>query len=190
MKTKTDNKGISVVIILLFVALVLAGAFYFVWKNLSPTQPANIPLGESPLPVASPLPASKTPVPSTPTPKPTIYPLIPDSGSAGTYNVSQGAHSGPSVTRVVFDPLDVKKGQELKVTVTLQSASGASNVSAVFTMDSSSTNLNFQKVSSSGGNETWEVKFTLTDSVNYKYILNLTAKDASGTNNITVAPRS
>jgi hypothetical protein len=186
---KNNNSGVSVILILVFIVAVLSGAFYLTYKSIITTPelpPPDAPPGISMTPPAS----SVIPPTTTETPPPKIYPLIPDSGTAGTYNVSQGPHSGPTFRRVIFDPLDIKKDQELKITVILESNSGANSLTGVFQMDNSSTNVTFQRLSRQGTTETWEVKFTLTDSVDYKYILRLTSNDSGGTSTMGVAPRS
>lgn len=188
MRRSQNNQGISPIFILVFIAVILAGAFFLAWKNLTapiPTPPP--PITGTPQPITL---QTAPPAAATATPIPTIYPLIPDAGTAGTYNVSQGPHSGPTFRRVVFDPLDVKKGQDLKITITLESNSGVSSLTGTFTMDNSKKDLSFTRVSDQGATEVWETTFNLTDSVDYKYILNLTGRDAGGTSTIAVAPRS
>lgn len=161
---------------------------FFVWKNTaqipSPIANNSAEINVDDIKLATP---SSVP---TPTPKPTIYPLIPDNGSAGTYQVSQPAHVGPTFRQVIFNPLDVKKDQNLKITVTMETQSAVQSLTAKFQMDSSQKDLTFKKTATSGQKETWETEFALTDSVSYKYILNLTAKNSQGTATMTVAPRS
>jgi hypothetical protein len=188
VKSSKYNQGISPVFILVFIAVILAGAFFLAWKNLTGPIPTPPPLAGTPPPIT--LQTAPPVAVTTSTPVPTIYPLIPDAGSAGTYNVSQGPHSGPTFRRVVFDPLDVKKGQDLKITVTLESNSGVTGLTGSLTMDNSKKDLSFTRVSDQGATEVWEATFNLTDSVDYKYILNLSGRDAGGTSTISVAPRS
>lgn len=186
MRKSYKNSGLSVIFIIIFVALILGVAFIIAWQNLNqPKTPPSV----SGSPEAAIL-RTQAPAAQTPTPKPTIYPLIADKGTAGTYNVSQGPHSGPTFRQIIFDPLDVKKGQNLKINVAMESAGGVSTVKGTFTMDSSKEDLTFTKVSRQGEAEVWEVQFTLKDSVDYKYILNVSATDAKGTSTISVAPRS
>lgn len=182
-----EQQGISVIFILLFIAIVLGGAMYFVWTNTAQIPSANT--SNNDVNVTDIKLATILPTP-TPTPKPTIYPLIPDNGSAGTYQVSQPAHAGPVFRQVVFNPLDVAKDQNLKITVTIETQSSVQSLTGNFQMDSSQKALTFKKVGSQSQKETWEIEFNLPDSVSYKYILSLTAKDSQGTATMSVAPRS
>lgn len=185
MTKKENNKGISVIFILLFIAIVLGGAMYLVWKNTSQFSSSISDVGNQNLQ----LPDFATPA-ATPTPKPTIYPLVPDNGTAGTYQVSQPKHEGPTFRQIVFDPLDAHKGDVLKITISVESESGVQSLTGNFQMDSSQSPVIFKKLSRQGILDTWIAEFKLTDSVFYKYILNLSAKDSKGTSSMTIAPRS
>ncbi|HET7098660.1 MAG TPA: hypothetical protein VFI61_00260 [Patescibacteria group bacterium] len=190
MLKNTNDKGISVIFILLFIAIVLGGVVYIVGKNYVPLNNPSTTSNDLSL---NQIDATLNPIPTPtpiPTPKPTIYPLIPDNGTAGTYQVSQPKHSGPTFGQVIFDPLDVKKDQNLKITVKVDSATGVQSLTGNFQMDSSQKSLTFKKIGNSGTIETWEVDFILPDSVSYKYILTLTGKDSQGTSTMAIAPRS
>lgn len=188
MTKSANNNGISVIFILLFIAIVLGGALYIVWKNTAQI-PAPIANNSAEINIDDIKLATPSSVP-TPTPKPTIYPLVPDNGTAGTYQVSQPAHAGPTFRQVVFNPLDAHKDQNLKITVTVETQSSVQSMTGNIQMDSSQKALTFKKTGSQSQKETWETEFILTDSVSYKYVLSLTAKDSQGTANMTVAPRS
>lgn len=54
---------------------------------------------------------------TAPRPSPSIIPLSP---GPGVYNISQGDHTGPTIRQVIFDPLDVKEGQQLTITLKIQ----------------------------------------------------------------------
>lgn len=124
------------------------------------------------------------------TPKPTPIPLIPDAGTKGTYKVSQAKHEGPTITEVTFDPLDVQKGQTLKIQVKIKTDVPAEKLAGELQTDNSQFKLSFNKVSADNQFETWQASLNLTDSVFYKYILTLSAINAQNISNITIAPRS
>lgn len=191
MKKITNNKGMSVVVILLFVAVVLAVAFYFVWKSITPSiqEPVantDIPKEIGKIEIAK----SPTPKPKA-TPTPTPIPLIPDNGVKGTYQVGMGAHDGPTITQVIFDPLDAKKGQTLNLTVKASFTSAISTLTGTLTTDHGAVDINFTQSSGSATDGMWSGSVTLQDTVDYKYILTLTAKASNGkSSSVTVAPRS
>lgn len=197
MNTKSNNKGISVVIILLFLAVVLGGAFYFVFKSMPTTPPptdvdTNVATDSNRVVITKTLTPKATAKPvATPTPKPTPAPLKPDNGLKGTYQVGMGSHDGPTVSQVVFDPLDVKKGQTLNITVKTNFTSSISSVTAVLTEDSSTQDIAFSLSSGTNLDGVWSGSVTLNDSVDYKYILTITSKASNGkSSTVTVAPRS
>lgn len=127
----------------------------------------------------------------TPSPSPSPLPLKPDNGTQGTYKVSQGKHSGPTISQVIFDPLDAQEGQSLTFIITLAPKSHANSVSATLTMDNSQTTIDFEKVQDDeNGQETWKAKILLPDTILYKYILTVTSTNEEGSATISVAPRS
>lgn len=197
MDTKTNNKGLSVVIILLFIAVLLGGAFYFVFKSLPATPPPSVvdtdvatDLNKVVLTNTTAPKASVKPT-VAPTPKPTPAPLKPDNGLKGTYQVGMGSHDGPTVSQVIFDPLDVKKGQTLNLSVRTSFTSSINSVTAVLTADNSTQNITFSLSSGTNLDGVWNGSVTLNDSVDYKYILTITSKSSNGkSSTVTVAPRS
>ena len=128
---------------------------------------------------------------STPTPTPTPIILKPDDGVKGNYTVSQGAKdTGPTFTKVTFDPLDVQKGQTLTLTITLSSQSLVSSVTGTLTADTTSMPITLQQISQTKTTTVWSGTFPTTDTLLYKYILRLDAVNGTGTSSVTVAPRS
>lgn len=197
MNTKSNNKGISVVIILLFLAVVLAGAFYLVFKSMPTTPPptdvdTNVATDSNRVVITKTLTPKATAKPvAASTPKPTPAPLKPDNGLKGTYQVGMGSHDGPTVSQVVFDPLDAKKGQTLNITIKTSFTSAVSSVTAVLTEDSSTQDITFNLSSGTNLDGVWSGSVTLNDSVDYKYILTITSKSSNGkSSTVTVAPRS
>ena len=122
---------------------------------------------------------------SSPSPTPTI--LTP---GPGVYNVSQGEHTGPTISKVTFDPLDVKKDQTLTITVHVLSSTPANQITATLQTDTSTENLTFTKSSTDNKYEVWTSEIILPESVLYKYILTITPQSNNGSTKVIVAPRS
>ena len=128
---------------------------------------------------------------ASPTVRPTPIILLPDDGVKGNYSISQSDKTkGPTFAKVIFDPLDVQKDQQLTITVTLGSPSPISSVTGTLTGDTTSTPITLQYVSTKDTTNVWSATIPITDTLWYKYMLNLTATNASGTSSIMVAPRS
>jgi len=170
--TKSSKKT-AVIVLLVFLFIAISGLVFYYYKGIK-TKDASTQISTS---------ATLKP---TPQPTPTPIPLKPDTGLQGTYSVSQGTHVGPTFKQVIFDPLDAQKGQTLSITVSFKDGDVVDGIAGSLQMDNSQANLSFQKLDSG----IWQTKVNLTDSVLYKYILNLTAKNSSGSSTIKVAPRS
>lgn len=159
-------------------------------EKIVPLKPNSITPSPSPLPspddsvIAAPSPS--------PSPKPTRspYPLIPDNGRKGTYNISQASQAGPTFKQVIFDPLNASKAAPLHITVTVDSTNPLNSLSGTLQMDHQTANLTFSQKSRINLTETWETTLTLDDTVLYNYILRLTATNELGTTHAGVAPRS
>lgn len=127
---------------------------------------------------------------SIPTATHTPIKLKPDNGTEGTYSVSQTKHVGPTVTQVIFDPLDVQNGQTLVITATLKNDVAITEVKGTLQMDHGQQNATFSRIDGTDTNGSWQGKFKLNDTVLYKYILTITASAGNGTSTAIVAPRS
>lgn len=125
-----------------------------------------------------------------PTPTPTK--LYPDDGVKGTYSISSSQTAGPRIIKVVFDPFDVKKGQQLTMTVTIINDVPVQKVTGAFSMDSVKGDiLTFTFVSRINKTETWQVRYpSLPDSVDYMYSLTVKAESSNGTGIGGASPRS
>lgn len=132
----------------------------------------------------------KTTISVKPIPTPTPIQLRPDDGVKGTYNVSQGKHAGPTVTKIVFDPLDAKKGQPLTITARITNATPIQKVTGTLEMDHGLQNVIFERTSGTELDSEWQTTMTLQDSVLYAYILKITATATNGVNTVGIAPRS
>lgn len=120
------------------------------------------------------------------TPYPTIIPLKPDNGTRGTYTIGQIEHEGPTFKQVVFDPLDLKNNEVLTVNITFDAKSAPSTVKGKLQTDNSTLDLIFLK----DAKGIWTSKTKITDTVDYKYILSISAEKDGKTVNAMVAPRS
>lgn len=126
-----------------------------------------------------------------PTPSPTPIILKPDEGTKGNYTVSQSAeNTGPSFSRVTFDPLDVQKGQTLTISVTIASQSPVSAVTGTVTGDTTSMPIVLEQRSKTAAISVWSAALPITDTLFYTYILRLHAVNETGASSVTVAPRS
>lgn len=121
-----------------------------------------------------------------PTPTPTPIQLI---QGKETYSVSQGKHAGPNISQVVFDPLDVKKGETLNITITVDDPE-CQTVTAVLQTDKQPQQITFQKSDTSPNTSIWQGSVIPESTLWYRYILTITAQSASGKSTATVAPRS
>jgi hypothetical protein len=130
---------------------------------------------------------SKPFVPITPTPTPTPIPLLP---GPGIYNVSQAKHEGATISKVTFDPLDVKKGQNLEITVEIKAESAITAVTGTLKTDNGQKELTFSRTSGSDTDGQWQISFKLEDSVLYNYILTVKAVAGGIPSEVIVAPRS
>lgn len=123
-----------------------------------------------------------------PTPSPT--PIQLHTGK-GIYQVSQAKHNGPTIFQVVFDPLDVTKGQTVTITTSISSPTGVSFVEGSLKTDNAQQPLIFTKISTNGAITEWSTTTTVEDTVWYRYILTVNAKNTKGSSSqIIVAPRS
>lgn len=168
--------------------LASAGAFYYFYYQRG-ASPAPTGDQEAELNVFS-TPAPKGAAAPKPTPTPTPIVLRPDNGTKGTYLISQVKNGGPVVKQVIFDPLDVKKGQSFTVTVIMDAESSAEQITGVFESDTTKKNITFERITDASGIQTWQSKFTVEDSVLWKYMLTFVAKTGDKSSTVTVAPRS
>ena len=125
-----------------------------------------------------------------PTPTPTK--LYPDDGVKGTYNISSSQTAGPRIIKIVFDPFDVKKGQQLTMTATIINDVPVQKVTGAFSMDSVKGDIRiFTFVSRNEKTETWQsVYASLPDSVQYMYSLTVKAESSNGIGVGGASPRS
>ncbi len=175
--------------VLAVLMLISAGVFYYFYyyKGFRPAQNGDENLARN---IIFSTPAPKDLPTPKPTPTPTPIVLRPDNGTKGTYLISQVKNGGPVVKQVVFDPLDVKKGQSFTVTITMDAESSADQITGVFESDTIKKNITFEKIAGVQGAQSWQAKFTIEDTVLWKYMLTFIAKAGDRSSTVTVAPRS
>ena len=122
--------------------------------------------------------------------KPSIIPLKPDDGTKGTYMVSMGKHTGPVVSKIIFDPLDVQKGQTLVVVASIKNDVTVKEVKGTLQTDHGKLEAIFSRIDGSDTNGSWKASFKLNDTVSYTYILTISAQGENGKSEVTTAPRS
>lgn len=124
---------------------------------------------------------------NSPLPSPTRSPspLLPDSGTAGTFRVNHQSPDGPTLTQVIIDPLDPNLGDLVTVKLTLSHPQSIDSVKAILETDDQPQPLSFDRDSRTLDTETWISTFTLKSNVKYHYLFRFEAK--SGTQK-TIAP--
>ena len=127
---------------------------------------------------------------STPAPTRSPYPLIPDKGRAGTYKVSHNSFGGPTITSIQIDPLNIKIGEIVEVTLVLTHPTEIKNISASITTDISNQNIQFTKKERNENVEIWVGKIKLEKPVLYKYIYKFSASDGQKSSTLEMALRS
>lgn len=175
---KAQSSFTNPVIILLFVftlVFIISGTYLYMRRGKTST------------------PGTKTT--SVPTMKPTPTPLpdklLSDKDGTGTYNVSSSQTTGPKVTKIVFNPLDAKKGQPLTITVTVINEVPVQKVTGTLITDTSKEYPTFTFVSRTDKTEIWKTTFSpLPTSVDYMYSLTITAESSNGSGTGGASPRS
>ncbi len=120
-------------------------------------------------------------------PSPTPVPLH---AGKGDYTVSHPKSNGPTIQRVIFDPLDAKKGEVLKISAVIMNPAEEGRVTGSLATDSNQFELNFTKTGMEKNSQIWSTEITLTDSVSYNYIVSLAAINGLGKTTVRVAPRA
>jgi len=175
-KARTSPIHPVIIILGIFTLLFIASGTYLYMRRIKPIETDG----------------NKTAMPTMkPTPTPTPSKLLPDKEGKGSYNVSTSQATGPRVTRVVFDPLDAKKGQPLTITVTITNDIPVQKVTSIFVTDNSKEYPVFNFVSRTDTTEIWKTTFSpLPDSVNYMYSLTVKAESSNGSGTGGASPRS
>ena len=117
-----------------------------------------------------------TPTP-TPKPKHSPYPLVPDSGTAGTFKVTHSSGGGPTITDIKIDPLNAKIGDTVIVTLNLTHPSEIKNITGSVRTDTKPLSFTFNKKERQNNTEVWIGKVTLTEPFLYTYVYSFESSD-------------
>ncbi len=169
---ETPKSEPKILIIAEIVLLLVLGILGTIWFKKSLTAKAPSPTTES--------------VPTTAKLSPSPIPL---KAGSEVYSVSQSTRTGPAITTVTMDPLDVLKGQTLTVIADVNDDSDVTAVTGSLEMDSSKVDLVFKKEAGTLRSGSWKTEVKLTDSVFYIYTLTINATSKNGVNTIKVTPR-
>lgn len=109
-------------------------------------------------------------------------------GYSGLGYVGYNVNSGSIPTYPVFkhasvDPLDVMIGQMQTFNVTVYSPNTITNVTSVTQLDTSTLNLQFNKIGTDSDGELWSASWTAYDTHATSYTSIITAKDSMGNQN-------
>lgn len=126
-----------------------------------------------------------TPVPAAPKIMPTPTPLPKPLTSRGMYEyaVSGGSDREPAFVKGVFGPVDAANGQRQTLDVWIKSRGTASSVTAVLKIDHSEKKLTLTKSEETDGQSKWSASWTLDDTHDYVYTVEMTAKNSAGAQN-------
>lgn len=121
-----------------------------------------------------------TPQPSsTPLPTRSPYPLIPDKGTAGTFNISQSHKVGPIFTTAIIDPLSANSGDKVNLTLTIKSDQTIKSLTGNVLTDKNPIKIKLSFNSRTDNTETWTGIYNLTAPVLYNYVLQFDASDGT-----------
>lgn len=184
------SSSFRILIVILIVSISL-GASVLYWYDDLVTLPSIARFFSAPTPSHLLL-SDRNPIPTNaPTPTPTSIILKPDDGTKGTYAVSQSSNSkGPTIQKVIFNPLDAQKGQTLTITVVLSSPDPILHVGGTLMSDAKEHPLTFTQTEIKGSQSVWVASYQLDDTVLYTYILSISASTVKGDSTVRVAPRS
>lgn len=126
---------------------------------------------------------------NSPKPTPTPTPIVLPPGKE-TYSVSQGPHTGPTIMRVTFDPLDVRKGKKLTIQVAVQEISPVLAVTAKLRTDGGTQEFSLKRIGESQNEGIWQGEVTPEHSLWYTYVLTVLASDKDGESQAIIAPRA
>lgn len=170
----------SIITILISMLSMVAGALGYRTYTTMVSNPSSGQNIENLTPSGTP-----NPVVFQPSPSP-----IPLHAGIGDYAVSHAKTGGPTIQRVIFDPLDAQKGKILKLAAEIRSDSPAMEVTGGLTTDTQQIELTFTKSGTTKNGQIWSTEILLPDTVLYTYIFTITATDSMGKSTVRVSPRS
>lgn len=203
---KKQPRSLVVPLVLIFFGVALVGGYIYL-KTTYPAVFANpfeniynaiVPVNRRAAVDQLPMPTGQSQISSyplqiaSPKPSPTHspYPLIPDTGRTGTFKVSHGSGSGPTITNLSIDPLDAKVGDTVKVTLTLTHPTPVKSIKSKITTDKTPINTAFTLVSRIENTELWQAEFKLDQPFLYNYVYHFDLSDGINNSQLDVALRN
>jgi hypothetical protein len=164
-------------ILVCVLSLVIGAVGYKTYMSMNAAKESDMPTSANPTGVVA---MSQSP---SPTP-------IKLHAGVGDYAVSHAKTGGPTIQRVIFDPLDAKKGQPMKLSAVILTGDTTMEVTGGLTTDSQQVGLTFTKTGNDKNAQIWSTEIVLPDTVLYNYVFSVTAADSHGKTNVRVSPRS
>lgn len=201
-----SNKSLILPLSLVLIVLIIGGGYYYLntlyptlfKETIKRTYQAIIPSSKEentdvnteaqeknnnlPSPSLSPTPS--------PTPKHSPYPLIPDSGTAGTFKVNHSSNGGPTITNIKIDPLNAKLGDTVTITLNLTHPTEIKDINGSVKTDSKPLYFAFTKKERQNTNEVWSGQLTLTEPFLYTYIYSFNSSDGQKSSTLDMGLRS
>lgn len=185
--SKSPAKNHTLALSLILIGVILSALYYYIYVSypfLFTTIQTSFEKSKSLL-LKQP---SPSPNPSL-APSHSPYPLVPDAGTAGTYNVSQKSQ-GSTITKISIDPLDARQGDTIKVQLTIKSRGSIEHVKAQVVTDEKPQSFKLTGKSITQNEEVWEGSYKLTSPILYKYIYTFEVKDSTNTTTLPMALRN
>ncbi len=201
-----SKKSLVLPLVLVLVCLIIGGGYYYL-NTLYPTlfketikrtyqaiipssQEENTDVNTEAQEQGNNLPnPSLSPTPS-PTPIHSPYPLIPDSGTAGTFKVNHSSNGGPTITNIKIDPLNAKLGDTVTITLNLTHPNEIKDINGSVKTDTKPLNFTFTKKERQNTNEVWNGQLTLTEPFLYTYIYTFNSSDGQKSSTLDMGLRS
>lgn len=209
--TTESKKSLILPLSLLLVFLIIGGGYYYL-NTLYPTlfkdtvkrtYQAIIPSSkeentdintdgntDSNIDINANLPKSNALPSPSPTPRHSPYPLIPDSGTAGTFKVNHSSNGGPTITNIKIDPLNARLGDTVTITLNLTHPTEIKEVNGFVKTDTKPLNFTFTKKERQNTNEVWNGQLTLTEPFLYTYIYSFNSSDGQKSSTLDMGLRS
>ncbi len=172
VKKSKSSSNSSLRIAVLFIAVIIIGLLVGLFS------PSFKPFFKKLANTISPAPT----ITLTPTPFPTVIPgnLRPLPTGIQVFEVQSGNNSGPSISKLTINPLDIIKGGNQTVSLMVDYKSPVKSVILTTVTDNKSTPHELKLVSGTANNGKWEGAWIVDDGNYFKYIMNIEAIAESG----------
>lgn len=182
MGNKFQRAFSSTIVLLLLAILVLGG--YVLWTQypdlLRPDQPQR-PSEERGI-------TPTTPEDVEPEEEPRGTPKPIKQGTE-TYNISQAQSARPKITQATFNPHDPDQGQTQEISIRVLDSAPVNSVSVSIESDNNSRNINLTLSEGNNQDGVWTGSWEVDDSVDYTYIVTVTASGAGGQSSVEIGMR-